>query len=214
MSRTRLEDQIRNYTEAWYSEVSPIHELASEAEATEQLISGQVTVTVPKTRGHSPAWKGLAIAFGAAALVVFLIALPLLLTGGEGQAEPTATTAPIAPPTTPVPVPDNVFLGVWTGDDELDGSRVTVTVEEETVIYRETAATACKTAFDQFVGGQAQGHPTVDGNTLTFTGTFYCNLEEGRTPHPTFEEVEWVFTYNPQTDTMTLNHDPRTIMSR
>lgn len=212
MSKTRLEDQIRNYTEAWYSEVRPIQEIASEAEASEQLISGQVTVTVPRTRDHSPAWKGLAIAFGAA-LVVLLIALPLLLTGGEGQPEPAATTSPIAPTTT-VLVPDNPFLGVWTGDDDLDGSRVTVIVEEDAVIYQETAATACKTAFDQFVGGQAQGHPTLDGNTLTFTGTFYCNLEEGRTPHPTFEEAEWVFSYDPQTDTMTLNHDPTTIMSR
>lgn len=212
MNVMRLEDQIRNYTEAWYSEAPPIQELLSAMSDDEQLITGQVTVTLPKTRSHVGAWKGVAVAFGAA-LIVLLAAIPLLLTGEETQPDPVATTGPVAS-TTSMVTNTSIFLGVWTGDDTVDGSWNTLIVGEGTTIYQETGLTACKTMFDEFVGGQAQGPTTIDGNTLTFTGTLYCNLQEGRTIHPAFENVEWTFTYNPQTETISERRDPDTKLSR
>jgi hypothetical protein len=87
-------------------------------------------------------------------------------------------------------------------------------VEEDTATYQETGLTACKITFDQYVGGQATGPATVLGNKLTFTGTLYCNLEEGRTPHPSYIAYEWVVNYDPESGIIMLGDDPNATLSR
>jgi len=55
---------------------------------------------------------------------------------------------------------------------------------------------------------------TIDGDTLTFAGTLYCNLKEGRTAHPVLANREWLFEYDSDTDTVGLDIDPGTTLSR
>jgi hypothetical protein len=109
----------------------------------------------------------------------------------------------------------NPFKGSWVGIDDTDGSRNMLIVGggNNHVVYRETGITACFRAFDEFVGGSAAGFATIDGNELTFTGTLYCNLEEGRTAHPGLSDFVWVVAYDSLEDTVSLELDT-TVLSR
>lgn len=111
---------------------------------------------------------------------------------------------------------DNVFQGSWVGTDPLDESRVMLIVGDGNnhVVYKEAGVTGCENEFGEFVGGSAAGFAEIDGNTLTFTGTFFCNLSSGRTPHPFFVDFDWVFSYDAATDTVILTIDPDTVLSR
>ncbi len=112
----------------------------------------------------------------------------------------------------------NPFQGSWVGTDVWDGSRNMLTVGggNNHVVYQESGITGCLDyePFGQFVGGSVAGFATIEGNTLTFTGTLYCHLEEGRTIHPSFENVDWVFDYNPITGGLTLATDANTTLTR
>ena len=101
----------------------------------------------------------------------------------------------------------NPFKGSWVGIDDTDGSRNMLIVGggNNHVVYRETGITACL--------GAAAGFATIDGNELTFTGTLYCNLEEGRTAHPGLSDFVWVVTYESLEDTVSLELDT-TVLSR
>lgn len=110
------------------------------------------------------------------------------------------------------------FVGGWVGTDGTDDSRNMLIVGggNNHVVYQESGVTACKNAFDldHLPRGSVAGFATIDGETLTFTGTLYCNLEEGRTAHPHFQDFEWVVHYDAGTDTVQLEADPLTTLSR
>ena len=110
----------------------------------------------------------------------------------------------------------NPFKGSWVGIDVIDGSRNMLIVGggNNHVVYRESGLSACIGPFDgQFVGGSVAGFATIAGDELTFTGTLYCNLEEGRTAHPGFHDFDWVVVYDSLTDTVSLELDT-TVLSR
>lgn len=100
------------------------------------------------------------------------------------------------------------FVGSWVGIDGYDGSQNTLVVGGENlhVVYRETAVSACEGAFGELVPGSAQGFGTIDGDTLTFTGTLYCNTENGLKPHPVFTDHLWeVVLYDDASGTETVS---------
>ena len=150
------------------------------------------------------------VALGAA-LVVLLAALPLLLlSNGPDQAAPGSTPAGSVTAVSP----DTVFEGEWVGEDPTDGSTNTLTVEAGIATYRETGVTACLARFGQLVPGSATGPAVVEGNRLSFVGTLTCDVASGRGIPPAFENVEWVFEHDPETDTLTLTRDPETLFGR
>lgn len=206
-----LEEQIRNYTEALYAAAKPAEQLApSHLGEGQDMNSGPVQISLePLLRPPARRLGGPAIGL-AAAIAVLLAAVPIWLLMRNEEPAVSASTQP--PPTT-LSVSASLFLGAWTGEDP-DGSFNTLIVEDDTAIYQETGISACKAQFGQFVGGSASGPTAIDGNTLTFTGTLYCHLEEGRTLHPSFVDVEWVFDYNPMTGALTLATDPGTTLHR
>lgn len=123
---------------------------------------------------------------------------------------------PVLPATVALGGEPNPFQGPWVLSPDVDGSRNMLIVGggNNHVVYRETALSACEFEFGEFVGGSASGFATVEGDTLTFTGTLYCNLSSGRTPSLIFSDFEWVFNYHPATDTITLFDDPASQMTR
>jgi hypothetical protein len=124
----------------------------------------------------------------------------------------------VAPSATALGSQSDPFVGPWVGTDGTDGSRNMLIVGggDNHVVYQESGVTACKNAFglDHLVRGSVAGFATIDGDTLTFTGTLYCNLEEGRTAHPFFQNFVWVVRYDAGTDTVQLDADPSTTLSR
>ena len=206
----RIEDQIRSFTAALYATATPVDELApvevAERSGTE---TGPVQVFLEPSR-RAPLTRrlgGPAVGL-VAAVAVLLAALPFLLLTGDGEPAGTRPT----PSTIAIPV--NSFVGVWIGQDAADASSNTLIVEDGTAIYQESGIRACEAYFGQFVEGSASGPITIDGNTLRFVGTLYCSLEAGNTVHPDFENVDWVFDYDPTTGTLTLTRDPNTHLSR
>jgi hypothetical protein len=209
----RLEDQIRSYTEALYATAKPV-ELLTPTGLRESpgIETSPIQVTLEPLRSTSPRRPFLGPAIGlATAVAVLLAAIPLWLLVQNDEPAATDNTQPTA---TTLSAPTELFIGAWTGEDPKDGSQNTLIVEDGTAIYQETGITACKAQFGQFVGGSASGPATIDGNTLTFTGTLYCNLEEGRTIHPSFEKADWIFDYNPITGGLTLATDANTTLTR
>jgi len=112
----------------------------------------------------------------------------------------------------------NPFEGSWVGTDAVDGSRNMLTVGggNNHVVYQESGVTGCETAFGEFVKGSVAGFATIDGNTMVFTGTLYCHLEEGRTAHPFLSNFEWVIRYDSSADTVRLDLEehPLNFLSR
>jgi hypothetical protein len=108
------------------------------------------------------------------------------------------------------------FQGHWVGTDGFDGSRNTLTVGGGNLhtVYSESGVTACLSAFGEFSGGSVEGFATIDGNSLTFIGTLYCDLESGSVAHPYFDGFVWVVSYDPSTDSVSLDADPYTTMFR
>lgn len=110
----------------------------------------------------------------------------------------------------------NPFQGHWGGTDGTDGSWNTLTVGggNNHTVYRETGLTACLGFGEGLVPGSAQGFATIDGNSLTFTATLYCQLESGRVAHPNFTDFEWVVVHEPSTASVSLVADPDTTLFR
>jgi hypothetical protein len=110
------------------------------------------------------------------------------------------------------------FVGSWVGIDGFDGSRNTLVVGGGNlhVVYRETAVTACLGGFGELVPGSAQGFGTIDGDTLTFTGTLYCKTSNGLKPHPNFTDFEWKVVYDDGSgsETVSLVADDYTVLGR
>jgi len=209
----RLEEQIRSYTEALYATAKPVDLLApTDLGESPGIETSPIQVTLEPARSTSPGRRLLGPATGlATAVAVLLAAIPLWLLVQNNEPAATDNTQPTA---TTLSAPTDQFVGVWTGEDFKDGSQNTLIVEDGTAIYQETGITGCRVQFGQFVGGSASGPATIDGNTLTFTGTLYCHLEEGRTIHPSFENVDWVFDYNPITGGLNLATDANTTLTR
>jgi hypothetical protein len=209
----RLTDQIRSYTEAMYATATPVAELAPSVEETSSAAAaGPVQVNVEPAARSRPGRRLVGPVVGlAAALAVLVAALPLLLVGdGPDQGDTASTPAGIATPA----APGDLFEGRWVGEDPTDGSTNSLTVDDGTATYRESRVRACLTQFGQMVSGSAVGPAIIEGSRLSFVGTLYCDLEQGRTVHPAFENVEWVFEHDPETDQLTLNLDAKTRLGR
>ena len=110
----------------------------------------------------------------------------------------------------------NPFLGHWVGVDGVDGSINTLTVGggNHHVVHEETGFTACFNAFGEFAPGSIDAFATIDGDTLTFVGTLYCDLESGSTAHPYFSDFTWVASYDAATGSVQLVLDPTTRLRR
>lgn len=119
---------------------------------------------------------------------------------------------------TPVALGDesNPFQGAWVLSPDVDGSRNMLIVGggKNHVLYHETGLSVCEFEFGEFVGGSVSGFATIEDDTLTFTGTLYCNLSSGRTASEILSDFEWVFNYHSSTDTVTLFDDPESEMTR
>lgn len=209
MSRS-LEDQIRSYTDALYATATPIEDLVDEATEAVRVVEGPVRVTIEGTRAGNWFRTGPAIAV-VAAVVVLLVLLPIMLLGRDTEeSRPVDSETSTTISTTAL---DSVFLGSWVGTDR-DGSVNTLLVDANAVVYVETGLTACLTEFGEYVGGSAQGEPRIDGDRLTFTGELFCDLARGHTSHPFFDGYEWVFVYDPASDTVHSELDPEAVLSR